>query len=187
MLQFYRDKIRAEVEGRSYTPPAPSASNSSSSRPPVASTAGRSARVASNSNNDSWDDWGAKPSNVKVLPLIPDKYSWRLPACRSSWLQALMHWHRIWQYIANQDSIGLSPKLCHLMSSAALFQCRVMQAVSRQPGVVLPIISLRALLCHFLPCCFWYCAWSLPDACCLSDKDDCISLPSPTVSLRAFV
>lgn len=65
-IQFYRDKIRAEVEGRTYTAPAPSASNSSSSRPPVASAGSRSARVASSSNNDTWDDWGAKPSNVKV-------------------------------------------------------------------------------------------------------------------------
>ena len=69
MLQFYRDKIRAEVEGRSYVPPAPSASNSSSSKPP-ASAGSRSMRAASNSNNDSWDDWG-KPSNVKVAcPVI---------------------------------------------------------------------------------------------------------------------
>lgn len=64
--EFYRDKIRAEVEGRTYTAPAPSASNSSSSRPPVASAGSRSARVASSSNNDTWDDWGAKPSNVKA-------------------------------------------------------------------------------------------------------------------------
>ncbi len=69
MLQFYRDKIRAEVEGRSYVPPAPSASNSSSSKPP-ASAGSRSTRAASNSNNDSWEDWG-KPSNVKVAcPII---------------------------------------------------------------------------------------------------------------------
>ncbi|DBB12132.1 hypothetical protein WJX82_005961 [Trebouxia sp. C0006] len=62
--EFYRDKIRAEVEGRSYVPPAPSASNSSSSKPP-ASAGSRSTRAASNSNNDSWEDWG-KPSNVKA-------------------------------------------------------------------------------------------------------------------------
>ena len=65
-LQYYRDKIRAEIEGRTYVPPAPSLSNNSSARPPVASAGSRTSRAAS-SSNDTWDDWGAKPnSNVKV-------------------------------------------------------------------------------------------------------------------------
>ena len=65
-LQYYRDKIRAEVEGRSYVPPAPSAANNSSlSRPPAGANS-RGVRVGGNSSNDSWDDWGAKPSTVKV-------------------------------------------------------------------------------------------------------------------------
>ena len=63
-LQYYRDKIRAEIEGRTYVPPAPSASNNSLSRAGSAGSS-RSTRVAGNSANDSWDDWG-KPSTVKV-------------------------------------------------------------------------------------------------------------------------
>ena len=63
-LQYYRDKIRAEIEGRTYVPPAPSASNNSLSRAGSAGST-RSARAAGNSTNDSWDDWG-KPSTVKV-------------------------------------------------------------------------------------------------------------------------
>lgn len=62
--EYYRDKIRAEVEGRSYVPPAPSASNNIS-RPPAGANS-RTARTAGSSNNDSWDDWGAKPSGVKA-------------------------------------------------------------------------------------------------------------------------
>lgn len=63
-LQYYRDKIRAEIEGKTYVPPAPSASNNSLSRAGSAGST-RSARAAPASANDSWDDWG-KPPNVKV-------------------------------------------------------------------------------------------------------------------------
>ena len=49
--EFYREKIRAEVDGKSYTPPAPSTVASSLPRP-------KSYAGTRTSNND-WDDWGA--------------------------------------------------------------------------------------------------------------------------------
>ena len=58
--QIYREKLRAEVEGRPYTPPPPSAvkpvSRSGSSG---SMSRSRSAgRMAGGGGNDSWDEWG---------------------------------------------------------------------------------------------------------------------------------
>ena len=52
--EFYRDKIRAAVDGRPYTPPPPSAVPASLPRP--------KSFAGSRSNAPDWDDWGAEPS-----------------------------------------------------------------------------------------------------------------------------
>lgn len=52
--QYYREKLRAAVEGRAYTPPPPS------SVPPRPSSSA-SARRPARANNDDWDDWGSNP------------------------------------------------------------------------------------------------------------------------------
>lgn len=52
--EFYRDKIRAEVDGRSYTPPPPSAVPASLPRP--------KSFAGSRTTGADWDDWGAEPS-----------------------------------------------------------------------------------------------------------------------------
>lgn len=52
--QYYREKLRAAVEGRPYTPPPPS---SAPPRPSSSASARRPARAA----NDDWDDWGSNP------------------------------------------------------------------------------------------------------------------------------
>ena len=58
-VQIYREKLRAEVEGRPYTPPPPSSvkpvSRSGSSG---SMSRSRSAGRAAAGNNDSWDEWG---------------------------------------------------------------------------------------------------------------------------------
>ena len=69
LLQYFREKIRAEAEGKSYSVPPPSTSNAGSRLPPTGGMAARSGssqslsgRVAANksNNNDDWDDWGDK-------------------------------------------------------------------------------------------------------------------------------
>lgn len=63
--QFARERLRADVEGREYTPPPPSAVTSSSS--PAMSkaasaahlpSAGASARNSPGKRHDDWGDWG---------------------------------------------------------------------------------------------------------------------------------
>ncbi len=59
--EFYREKIRAECEGRSYTPPPPSAVPSMAR--PKSYAAGSSSRGSGGAGADSWDDWGdSKPA-----------------------------------------------------------------------------------------------------------------------------
>ena len=69
LLQYFREKIRAEAEGKTYSVPPPSSSNAGSRLPPTGGMAARngssqslSGRGAANrsSNNDDWDDWGDK-------------------------------------------------------------------------------------------------------------------------------
>ncbi len=59
LLQIYREKLRAEVEGRPYTPPPPSSvkpvSRSGSSG---SMSRSRSAGRVAAGNDDSWDEWG---------------------------------------------------------------------------------------------------------------------------------
>lgn len=61
-LQFLRESIRAEVEGRSYTPPAPSsvAGATPSSHRGSAGNSQANSRVQSRQNlaGDDWGDWG---------------------------------------------------------------------------------------------------------------------------------
>lgn len=52
--EFYREKLRAEVEGRSYNPPPPSALTSMT-RP-------KSFAASSNQGKNDWDDWGDSSS-----------------------------------------------------------------------------------------------------------------------------
>jgi ADP-ribosylation factor GTPase-activating protein 1 len=58
--EFYREKIRADVDGKPYTPPAPSAVTSSLPRP-------KSYAGSKTANND-WDDWGADPNSPGGRP-----------------------------------------------------------------------------------------------------------------------
>jgi ADP-ribosylation factor GTPase-activating protein 1 len=68
LLQIYREKIKAAVEGRPFTPPPPSAvqvtvGSSSSARPGSAGAGSFSngSRQAAG-NHDEWGDWGDKPA-----------------------------------------------------------------------------------------------------------------------------
>ncbi len=63
--QFYREVIRAEVEGRAYTPPAPSATTQGRSSPmpraglsSASGSRGSSKQNLSSMNNNHDDDWG---------------------------------------------------------------------------------------------------------------------------------
>eukprot|EP00891_Asterochloris_glomerata_P006536 jgi/Astpho2/6536/Aster-07320 len=67
--EYFREKIRAEAEGKSYSVPPPSASNAGSRLPPTGGMAARSGSSQSlggravgnrSNNNDDWDDWGDK-------------------------------------------------------------------------------------------------------------------------------
>lgn len=49
--EFYREKLRAEVDGRSYTPPPPSADNKVMPR-------NRSFAASPHTGQAEWDDWG---------------------------------------------------------------------------------------------------------------------------------
>ena len=77
-LQIYREKLRAEVEGRPYTPPPPSSvkpvSRSGSSG---SMSRSRSAGRVAAGNDDSWDEWG-DGGKVRLPP------AWDvLTSCRS--------------------------------------------------------------------------------------------------------
>lgn len=54
MMQYFREKIKAEAEGRPYTPPPPSKATSGAARPAAANMT-RNSRSFGNSD---WDDWG---------------------------------------------------------------------------------------------------------------------------------
>jgi ADP-ribosylation factor GTPase-activating protein 1 len=58
--EFYREKIRADVDGKPYTPPAPSTVTASLPRP-------KSYAGTRTSNND-WDDWGADANSPGGRP-----------------------------------------------------------------------------------------------------------------------
>lgn len=75
-MQYFREKIKAEVEGRPYTAPAPSkaSSGAGAARPP----AGGMTRNSRSFGQSGWDDWGdgghgggggVRP--VKVHPYLP--------------------------------------------------------------------------------------------------------------------
>lgn len=69
-LQLFRDMLRAEVEGRPYSPPPPSAVPPPSLGGPAGSgksSMGNSAansRSASNKNLDEWGDWDDKVRSI---------------------------------------------------------------------------------------------------------------------------
>ena len=56
-LQYFREKIKAEAEGRPYTAPAPSKATSGAARP-AAAAAGGMTRNSRSFGNSGWDDWG---------------------------------------------------------------------------------------------------------------------------------
>jgi hypothetical protein len=58
LLQIYREKLRAEIEGRPFTAPPPSASTNASRK--TASTSG-----APGANKDDWGDWGDAAEQVQ--------------------------------------------------------------------------------------------------------------------------
>ena len=105
--QIYREKLRAEVEGRPYTPPppsevkAPSRSASSSSSMSRSRSAGRVA-----AGTDDWDEWG-DGAGAKVPPAAPkSQYNWmmlRLPEIdrRTSFsVHNVCHWWYKFRYIS---------------------------------------------------------------------------------------
>ena len=61
-LQYFREKIKAEAEGRPYTAPAPSKATSGSARP--AAAAGGMTRNSRSFGKSGWDDWGDGPSGA---------------------------------------------------------------------------------------------------------------------------
>lgn len=71
--EFYREKLRAEVEGRDYTPPPPSAITSSSSPAAALSKANSAAHLAGGNSqrsspakqHDDWGDWGDSSAGGK--------------------------------------------------------------------------------------------------------------------------
>ena len=73
-MQIYREKLRAEVEGRPYTPPPPSSvkqvsRSASSGNMSRSRSAGRVA-----GGNDDWDEWG---DAGKVWTLLYDAHDVR--------------------------------------------------------------------------------------------------------------
>lgn len=54
MMQYFREKIKAEAEGRPYTPPPPSKATSGAARPPACGMT----RNSRSFGNSGWDDWG---------------------------------------------------------------------------------------------------------------------------------
>jgi ADP-ribosylation factor GTPase-activating protein 1 len=58
--EFYREKIRVEVDGKPYTPPAPSAVPASLPRP--------KSYAGSRTANSDWDDWGADANSPGGRP-----------------------------------------------------------------------------------------------------------------------
>ena len=71
-MQYFREKIKAEAEGRPYTPPPPSKATSGAARPATANMT----RNSRSFGNGGWDDWGdgggggSRPAKVRtaVLP-----------------------------------------------------------------------------------------------------------------------
>ena len=59
-MQIYREKLRAEVEGRPYTPLPPSSVAKPPSRTGSAASMSRSRSQGGlgGSRNDDWDEWG---------------------------------------------------------------------------------------------------------------------------------
>ena len=60
-MQYFREKIKAEAEGRPYTAPAPSKATSGAARPAAAAASGMT-RNSRSFGNSGWDDWGDGPS-----------------------------------------------------------------------------------------------------------------------------
>lgn len=61
--QYFRERIKAEAEGRPYTPPPPSKATSGAARP-VAAAAGGMTRNSRSFGNSAWDDWGDGPGGA---------------------------------------------------------------------------------------------------------------------------
>ncbi|GIL50118.1 hypothetical protein Vafri_6429 [Volvox africanus] len=55
--EFYREKLRASIEGRDYTPPSPSEVGASV---PTSTVRANSTASAAKRKDDDWDDWGAQ-------------------------------------------------------------------------------------------------------------------------------
>jgi len=87
-VQIYREKLRAEVEGRPYTPPPPSSvkpvSRSGSSG---SMSRSRSAGRVAAGNDESWDEWGDK-----VLPRLHRPCSWVPPPHPPRWSVSPCSW-----------------------------------------------------------------------------------------------
>jgi len=60
-VQYFREKIKAEVEGRPYTAPPPSKTTSGAAAGPGAANMTRNSRSFGKNN---WDDWGDGPSGA---------------------------------------------------------------------------------------------------------------------------
>lgn len=60
-VQYFREKIKAEVEGRPYTAPPPSKTTSGAAAGPGGANMTRNSRSFGKNN---WDDWGDGPSGA---------------------------------------------------------------------------------------------------------------------------
>jgi hypothetical protein len=62
VVQFYREKIKAEAEGRAYVPPPPSKVTMATAAKTTGMT--RNSRSFGNSGWDDWGDEGGRPAKV---------------------------------------------------------------------------------------------------------------------------
>lgn len=67
MLQYYREKIKTEMEGRSYVAPPPSQANRANSMQRNRSFSNGSANGSSGAKKDNWDDWGSSDMKVSLV------------------------------------------------------------------------------------------------------------------------
>lgn len=63
LMQIYRDKIRADVEGKPFVVPPPSEISKKSPSP----SASRKNSLSTSRQNEDWGDWGDKPSSQRSM------------------------------------------------------------------------------------------------------------------------
>jgi ADP-ribosylation factor GTPase-activating protein 1 len=63
--EFYREKIRAEVDGRSYTAPGPNEVPRPLPRPKTFAGTRNTSSISNNNNGNDWDDWGGNINGTR--------------------------------------------------------------------------------------------------------------------------